>query len=118
MSTQMSDSKPIDSSATPAFVMDGDGMVVDWSDRATDRFGWSRNEAVGRKLSELVIPERHRAAHEAGLKHFMKGGSPGAFLNRPLNITMLHRDGHEFEVSIRIGSQTTPSGQRFPTYID
>src|SRR5208282_1124271 len=102
----------------PAFVMDGGGMVVDWNSRAEETLGWSRAEAVGRRLSELLIPERHRAAHEAGLKYFMRGGSEGAFLNRLLDITMLHRDGREFPVSIRIGSEETPAGRRFPTYIE
>jgi two-component system cell cycle sensor histidine kinase/response regulator CckA len=98
--------------------MDGDGLIVAWSPRAEARFGWSQPEAIGKKLSDLIIPARHRATHEAGLAHFMKGGSPGAFLNRALKITMLHRDGHEFDVSIRIGSETTSNGQRFPTYLD
>ena len=97
--------------------MDGDGLVVEWSAQAEKLFGWSRSEAVGHRLSDLIIPAQNRAAHEAGLKHFMKGGSKGAFLNRPLDITMLHRDGHEFPVSIQIGSETTPDGACFPTYI-
>ena len=117
MASQKQPSDPIDKSAAPAFVMDGDGMVSEWSLRAEALFGWSGAEAVGRRLSELVIPERHRAAHEAGLKHFMRGGSKGAFLNRPLDITMLHRDGHEFEVSIRIDSETSAGGTRFPTFV-
>ncbi|MGO9453072.1 MAG: PAS domain-containing protein [Candidatus Binataceae bacterium] len=111
-------SEPVHTATSPAFVMDGGGMIVDWNIRAEETLGWPRAEAIGRRLSELVIPERHRAAHEAGLKHFMSGGSEGAFLNRPLDITMLHRDGREFPVSIRIGSEETAAGRRFPTYIE
>ncbi|HTR63051.1 MAG TPA: PAS domain-containing protein [Candidatus Binataceae bacterium] len=117
MPDQKQPSDPVDNSGSPAFVMDGDGMVAEWSPQAKALFGWSRAEAVGKRLSELVIPQRHRASHEAGLKHFMQGGTKGAFLNRPLDITMLHRDGHEFDVSIRIGSETTSDGTRFPTYV-
>ena len=102
---------------TPAFVMDGDGMVVGWNDEAEKLFGWTRAEAIGRRLSDLIIPEANRAAHEAGLKHFLGGGSKGAFLNRPLTIAMLHRDGHEFNLSIQIGSEASPGGHRFPTYV-
>jgi len=116
MSAQIPASGPIDSTV-PAFVMDGAGMIVGWNEQAEQRFGWSQAEAMGRRMSELVIPERHRAAHEAGLKYFMKGGSEGAFLNRRLDITMLHRDGREFDVAIQIGSETTPSGRRFPTWL-
>ena len=98
-------------------MMDGAGMVIRWSTQAEKLFGWTDTEAIGRRLSELIIPERHRALHEAGLKHFMKGGSQGSLLNRPLDITMLHRDGNEFDLSVRIDSQATPTGRCFPAFV-
>lgn len=100
----------------PAFVMDAEGIVVEWSAQAEAAFGWSPNDALGRRLSELVIPERHRATHEAGLRRFIAAGR-GALLDRPLELEMLHRDGHEFTLAIRIGSEPTKSGMRFPTWI-
>lgn len=102
--------------SAPAFVMDSNGAVVEWSAQAEAAFGWRREEAVGRRLSELVIPERHRATHEAGLRRFVAAGR-GALLDRPLELEMLHRDGHEFTLAIRIGSERTSSGMRFPTWI-
>lgn len=105
-------------SRAPAFVMDGAGIVVDWSIAAEQQFGWSRDEAIGRKLSELIIPERHRAAHEAGLKHFMASKGRGALLDRKLDLMMLHRDGHEFPLAITIGSEEAGGAHLFPTYIE
>jgi PAS domain S-box-containing protein len=97
--------------------MDGAGMVIQWSPQAEKLFGWTDAEAIGKRLSELIIPERHRAAHEAGLRRFMQGGSQGTLLNRPLDITVLHRDGHEFDLPVRIDSQATPTGRHFPSYV-
>ena len=97
--------------------MDAEGMVVEWSADAERRFGYPRAEALGRRLSDLVIPERHRAAHEAGLRRFTTGAAAGAFLDRPMKIAMLHREGREFEVTIRIGMDRTPEGVRFPAFI-
>lgn len=99
-------------------MMDGAGIVVDWSSEAEQRFGWSRSEAVGRKLSELIIPERHRIAHEAGLKHFMLSKGPGALLDRKLELVMLHRDGREFPLALTIGSEEDGGARLFPTYIE
>ena len=107
----------VDHGEDPAFVMDGEGMVIQWSTQAEKLFGWTDAEAIGRRLSELIIPARHRGAHEAGLRRFMQGGSQGTLLNRPLDITMLHRDGHEFELPVRIDSQATPAGRCFPAYV-
>ena len=53
-------------------VMKSDGIVVDWNDRAVSIFGWSREEAVGRTLGELVIPERYREAHKKGLRRYLE----------------------------------------------
>lgn len=106
------------SSREPAFVMDGDGIVVQWSSVAEDLFGWTREEAVGRKLSELIIPERNRAVHEAGLKRFMSSKGSGALLNRKLDLTMLHRDGREFPLAITISSKETADARTFPTYVE
>jgi hypothetical protein len=44
-------------------------------------FGWNRDEAVGRRLSELFIPHRYRDAHDRVLRHFLSTGE-GALLNR------------------------------------
>jgi PAS domain S-box-containing protein len=92
-------------------------MVMQWSTQAEQLFGWTGTEAMGRRLSELIIPERNRASHEAGLMRFMQGGSKGTLLNRPLDLTVLHRDGHEFDLAVRIDSQATPAGRCFPAYV-
>ena len=58
--------------AHDAFVaMDADGMVPAWNTRAEHTFGWRREEAIGQRLSHLVIPPQHRQAHEAGLRRFL-----------------------------------------------
>src|SRR5580704_19142534 len=39
-------------------------------DRAVGVFGWSRDEAVGRTMADLIIPERYRKAHRNGLRRY------------------------------------------------
>jgi PAS domain S-box-containing protein len=60
-------------SALDAFIqMDEDGHVVGWNPQAEALFGWSRDEVVGKPLGNLLVPQRHRARHEAGLARFLK----------------------------------------------
>jgi PAS domain S-box-containing protein len=113
---QNHDANSSPAASAPAFVMDGDGIIVAWSAQAQAAFGWRSEDAVGRRLSELVIPQRNRAVHEVGLKRFMASGQ-GKLLDRPLELAMLHRDGHEFTLAIRIGTEQTDAGTRFPTWI-
>lgn len=87
-------------------VMRTDGTIADWNGHAEEIFGWSRDEAMGRPLSELIIPPIHREAHMIGLRHYLETGT-GPVLNRRIEISALHKDSHELLVELSI----TPSGQ-------
>ncbi len=101
--------------ASPAvLVMDGAGMVVEWTPDAEAIFGWPRADAVGKRLSALIIPERLRAAHEAGLKYFLAGG-PGKLIDQTIQIVAIDRSGREFDVELRITAEKSERGYRFAT---
>ena len=40
-------------------VMDDKGLLVDWNNRAEAIFGWNRGEALGKPLSNLIVPPKH-----------------------------------------------------------
>jgi PAS domain S-box-containing protein len=88
--------------AQEAFVsMDSDGKIVDWNPQAEETFGWPRAEAVGRELAQTIIPPRLRGAHQEGLARFLDTGE-GPVLNQRLELTALHREGHELPVDLTI----------------
>ncbi|MBM3855402.1 MAG: PAS domain S-box protein, partial [Verrucomicrobia bacterium] len=80
-------------SAYDAFVaIDAAGRIIDWNRQATVVFGWTREEALGRRLSETIIPPQFREAHERGLQHFLASGE-GPVLNRIVEISACDRAG-------------------------
>jgi PAS domain S-box-containing protein len=81
--------------------MDAAGVITDWNVRAEQMFGWPRQEAIGRLVSATIVPAQHREAHERGLRHFLATGE-GPVLNKLIEITACHRDGHEFPVELAI----------------
>ncbi len=81
--------------------IDAAGVVSDWNSQASAIFGWSREEAVGQRLSNLMIPPRDREAHERGLHHFLATGETH-ILNRRIELLALHKAGHEFPVELAI----------------
>lgn len=46
----------LDSSVDSYAGMDSSGRVLEWNRAASQTFGWSREEAVGRLLTELIVP--------------------------------------------------------------
>lgn len=90
-------------------VMRFDGTIAGWSDVAQRTFGWSFEEAVDRRMSDLLIPERFRDAHEAGLARFLATGE-AIVLDQRLELEAVHRDGHEFPVELAI-TRTRSAGE-------
>ena len=87
-----------------AFVGIGeDNRVQDWNPAAERLFGWSRADAMGQLLAELIIPERYRAAHDAGFARFAATGE-GAVLGQRLELPALGRDGRERMVEMSINA--------------
>ena len=90
--------------APDAFVScDNGGTITKWNAAAERTFGWSRDEAVGRDIADLIIPPGQRAAHRAGMAHFATGGT-GPLINARVRVTALHRDGREVPVELSIGA--------------
>jgi len=91
----------VDSALDAVVTMDADGMITDWNKQAEEIFGWTRPEALGRRMSETIIPLQYRLSHESGLRHFFKTGQ-GAVLNQRIEITALRRDDREFPVELTV----------------
>lgn len=88
--------------ATDAFVgMDSTGLIISWNTAAESLFGWSRDEAIGARLSETIMPVRYRAAHDQGLARYLDTGEAVVFGKR-LELDALHRDGHEVPMELSI----------------
>lgn len=104
-------------SAHVAFVsIDAYGTIVEWNHAAERAFGWSRTEAVGLPLAETIIPERYRAAHNKGLARFLDTRQ-ARVLGQRLELSALHRDGHELEVELTISAVRTPQGHLFNAFL-
>jgi sigma-B regulation protein RsbU (phosphoserine phosphatase) len=91
----------INSSLDAVVAMDSRGRITEWNTQAAAIFGWQRDEALGRSMSDLIIPPSYREAHQAGLRHYLRTGE-GPVLGKRIEITALNRDGNEFPVELTI----------------
>jgi PAS domain S-box-containing protein len=93
---------PVLSAGTTAMVaMDTAGLVTAWDHGATTLFGYPPEQAIGVRLSELIMPVRMRAAHEAGMRRHLRSGTT-SMLDTPFDMPAVDRSGREFRVLLLV----------------
>ncbi len=90
--------------ASDAFVsIDHHSLITAWNRQAEATFGWRADEAIGRSLSELIIPPEHRAAHHKGMLRYLRTGV-AVVLDQRIELPAQRRDGSSIPVEVRIRS--------------
>ena len=103
--------------ANDAFITVGEeGSILEWNPAAERTFGWSRQEAIGKPLAQTIIPFQHREAHLKGLSRFI-GTGEGPIIGKTLELTALHRDGHEFPIELTIWAVRSDKKYQFNAFI-
>jgi diguanylate cyclase (GGDEF)-like protein/PAS domain S-box-containing protein len=82
-------------------VMACDGRVVEWNPAAEETFGYSREQAVGRELAELIVPPESQEAHRRGLARHRATGAERV-LGRRLELEAVRADGSRLPVELTI----------------
>jgi PAS domain S-box-containing protein len=95
-------------SCVEAFVaMDDSGMITSWNAAAEKVFGLSKEEAIGRRLADTIIPPQYREAHHLGVGRFLTTGEKRVLDNR-IEITAWHSNGYEFPVELAVWAVQDP----------
>jgi PAS domain S-box-containing protein len=96
--------------------MDAQGVVTDWNPAAQALLGFNRDEAIGVKLFDLIIPEALRATHAEDLQRFLNLHQPTAS-NRLIEIEAQRHDGTLIAVELAIWSFSSGQTQDFGAFI-
>lgn len=103
--------------ANDAYIaIDPHSRVLDWNRRAEELFGWSADEAVGRPLTELIIPERFHDEHRRGIERYRRTGE-GPVLFERIDLPARHREGHELATEATIWPSPDGDGERFNAFL-
>lgn len=96
--------------------MNADGTLTHWNHVAETLFGWTADEVIGQRLANVLIPDRFRDAHDAGLAHFHATGN-GPLLNRSIAVQGVHRDGHELSLQMTLTALPTTDRHCFIAFM-
>jgi PAS domain S-box-containing protein len=91
----------LDSVLDSIITIDADGIVLEFNAGAERTFGYTKAEAIGRALAELIIPPPLRHAHTEGLAHYGATGE-GPLIGKLLEVTAVRSDGSAIPVELAI----------------
>jgi PAS domain S-box-containing protein len=77
------------------------GRIVEFNPAAERTFGYTREEAIGQPLAELIVPPSLRPRHKAAFLRFVETGE-GRLFGRRLELTGMRADGSEFPVELAL----------------
>jgi PAS domain S-box-containing protein len=80
---------------------DKDGRVLEFNPAAEATFGYTREEALGHTLAELIVPPSLRERHQRAFDRFVETREP-TVLGRRLELTGMRADGSEFPVELSL----------------
>jgi PAS domain S-box-containing protein len=89
------------SALDPIVWMDHRGRIAEFNQAAEGTFGYSRDEAMGRQLAELLIPPELRERHYDGLRRYLQTGV-GEILDRRVELTAQRRGGGRLPVELAV----------------
>jgi PAS domain S-box-containing protein len=91
----------LDTALDGIITMDHEGRVLEFNPAAEQTFGYSRAQAVGQELADLIIPRSLRERHRRGLAQYLATGE-GPVLDRRIEMTALRADGMEFPAELAV----------------
>src|SRR5690349_13527120 len=87
-------------------VMSAEGTILRFSPEAELAFGYSRHEALGAPLADLIVPPRLREAHREGLANYLRTGD-GAILDATFDLPAVRKDGTELAIQLYVTALDT-----------
>ncbi|MGD0643911.1 MAG: PAS domain S-box protein [Candidatus Bathyarchaeia archaeon] len=91
--------RAISTSAMDAIILvDQEDTVIYWNPAAEKTFGFAETDAIGKKLSELVIPPSGRKNHALLLQEL----SQASFSARHFELTAIRKDGTKFPMDLSV----------------
>ena len=88
-----------------------DGLISGWNGPAESLLGWTAEDVTGRSLVDTVVAPSFRPQGADSLQQLCSLET--AVRNSPLEIPVLHRDGHQLWVESRVGRLRLGNSWRF-----
>lgn len=106
----------LDSALDGIISMDHKGNVIGWNAQAERIFGYSGEQALGREITELIVPAAYRERHRRGVRRFMTPNASN-IVGKRLEITGFRADATEFPMELTVGVLRQKDHYFFSAYV-
>jgi len=94
----------IENTMDAIIVINDDNKVVEWNKYATDLFGYTQDEAIGRSLSSLIIPDTFIPHHEACVNRAVQNQKDHCYLRTEMDAR--RKDGCKLKIELTVSQIT------------
>jgi PAS domain S-box-containing protein len=91
----------LDSALDSIVTIDRQGLITEFNPAAEHTFGYRREQVVGKRLADVIIPPSLRETHGRGFARHLATGE-ARVLGKRLETTAVRADGSEFPIELAI----------------
>ncbi|CDG83585.1 sensory box protein [Janthinobacterium agaricidamnosum NBRC 102515 = DSM 9628] len=82
------------------------GRITEWNREAEEKFGWSREQAIGTEIGALIGPGMAQDGADHDMASWFRMAGQASLSSRQIRAEAVHRDGHTIAVEISMGVVT------------
>ena len=93
-----------------------DGRIIEFNPAAERMFGRRRHDTLGRKISDVLVPEHLRERHEAGMAR-LRRNERSRVSGHPLELEAVRANGELFPIELTITEVPLEGRRQFTAFI-
>ncbi|SLN63245.1 Autoinducer 2 sensor kinase/phosphatase LuxQ [Falsiruegeria litorea R37] len=107
----------VNSSLDAVLVVNTKGQIIEFNGSAESVFGYSRKEAIGGDMADLIVPEHMRDMHRKGMQRFLATNEQKVIGAGRLRLEGLRKSGEIFPVELSISLAETEGERVFVSFL-
>jgi PAS domain S-box-containing protein len=106
----------LDSALDSIVTIDQEGLITEFNPAAEHTFGYRRDQVVGKRMADVIIPPSLRESHLQGIARYLATGEV-RMIGKRLEMTAVRADATEFPVELTITRIPTDGPASFTGFL-
>lgn len=107
----------VSTSLAAIVVIDKNGLIIDYNGAAENVFGYTRDEAIGGDIADMIIPDHYKSAHHAGINRYLTTGEKSVIGKGRVQLEAKRKSGEVFPVELSISTAQSDDGEIFVSFM-